>query len=284
MLQVRRRDFADQMLELQGLRGKNAAVIRQMRTRIEQEQADFETNSTRVVALRSVQSKMVREVHAVLGVTALKEDMGRLAQALRAGGLKLNVRKTYGTTFDVLRATLTEVQSSLEEIFSMLNATYRQLNAEHGFSLQAPAAPDLSDFVAELSRIEQSHLHYLGVGNVLRLAQPDFCHKLVRALASRVRAVNDAAVAEVDRWSKAAAAQLDVQMRERRRSFVRRLESVQRVQSAAGNLDERLLEIEAQERALNQLQDRLQELTTLLTSSEQIAPTAEAAPASLCAA
>ncbi|RYF67709.1 MAG: dynamin family protein, partial [Comamonadaceae bacterium] len=277
VLQVRRRDLSEQMLELQGLRGKNGSVIRHMRARIEQEQADFEASSARILALRSVQSRMMREVHAVLGVTALKEDMGRLAQALRAPGLKLNVRKVYGSTFDALRANLAAVQSTLAEIQSMLNATFRQLNAEHSFSLQAPAEPDLGEFGAELGRIEQSHLHYLGVGNVLRLAQAEFCHKLVRALASRVRAVNDAAVAEVDRWSKAASAQLDVQLRERRRSFVRRLESVERVQSAAGNLDERLTEIDVQEKALDTLQQRLEELTTLLTSQESVTPAANAA-------
>ena len=272
VLQVRQRDLAEQGLELQGLRGKNSNVIRHMRARIGQEQADFETSSARILALRSVQSKMMREVHAVLGATALKEDMGRLAQTLRASGLKLNVRKVYGATFDVLRRNLHDVQTTVAEIQTMLDATFRQLNAEHGFSLQAPEQPDLREFEAELGRIEQSHLHYLGVGNVLRLAQAEFCHKLVRALASRVRAVNDAAVAEVDRWSKAANAQLDVQLRERRRSFVRRLESVERVQSAAGNLDERLEEIGAQEQGLAALRQRLEELTALLASQEPAVP------------
>ena len=46
---------------------------------------------------------------------------------------------------------------------------------------------------SELSQIERSHIQYLGVGNLLKLAQPEFCDKLVRALASRLRVVNEAA-------------------------------------------------------------------------------------------
>jgi len=276
LLQVRQRDLSEQALELQGLRGKNGAVIRHMRARIEQEQAEFEASNTRILALRSVQAKLLREVYAVLGSTALKADLGRLASALRRPGIKLNVRKVYGATFDALRNNLREVQATTGEIQAMLHATFRQLNAEHGFALQAPAEPDLNDFVAELGRIEQSHLHYLGVGNVLKLAQHDFCDKLVRALGSRVRAVNEAAMAEVERWSKSAGAQLDAQLKERRRNFVRRIESVERIQQAAGGLEERLAEIHAHEEQLKALHERLQELTTLLTSQE---PSAASGPA-----
>ena len=63
-------------------------------------------------------------------------------------------------------------------------------------------------------------------------------------------------------------AQLDAQLKERRRNFGRRIEAVERIQSAAGGLDERLAEIAAQEAALKELGERLQELTSLLTSRD----------------
>jgi hypothetical protein len=275
LLTVRARDLSEQALELQGLRGKNVSVIRHMRTRIEGEQSEFENSNSRILALRSVQSKLLREVYAVLGSTALKADMGRLAASLKRPGIKLNLRKVYGDTFETLRGNLREVQATTAEIQAMLNATFRQLNAEHGFSLLAPAEPDLSGFIKQLSQIEESHLKYLGVGNMLKLAQPDFCDKLVRALASRLRVVNEAAMTEVERWSKGAGAQLDAQLKERRRNFGKRIEAVERIQNAAGGLEERLAEISAQEAALKQLGERLQELTTLLTSQD--APTADGA-------
>jgi hypothetical protein len=275
IINVRQRDLSEQALELQGLRGKNVSVIRHMRTRIEQEQNEFESSNVRILAVRSVQGKLLREVYAVLGSTALKADMARLAAALKRPGIKLSVRKVYAETFDALRNNLREVQATTGEIQSMLHATFRQLNAEHGFTLQAPAEPDLIGFEQQLSQIEQSHIHYLGVGNLLKLAQADFCDKLVRALSSRLRVVNEAAMTEVERWSKGAGAQLDAQLKERRRNFGRRLESVERIQGAAGNLDERLSEISAQESGLAELQQRLNELTSLLTSND--APVAAAA-------
>jgi hypothetical protein len=275
IITVRQRDLAEQAIELQGLRGKNVSVIRHMRTRIEQEQTEFEGSNARILALRSVQGKLLREVYAVLGSTAVKADMGKLAAALKRPGIKFSVRKVYSETFDALRNNLREVQATTGEIQSMLHATFRQLNAEHGFTLQAPPEPDLLSFEAQLGKIEESHTHYLGVGNMLKLAQSDFCDKLVRALASRLRVVNEAAMTEVERWSKGAGAQLDVQLKERRRNFGKRIESIERIQMAAGNLEERLAELAAQESGLTELHRRLLELTSLMTINEapSVAPT-----------
>jgi hypothetical protein len=181
ILTVRQRDLSEQALELQGLRGKNGSVIRHMRKRIEQEQSEFEGSNTRILALRSVQGKLLREVYAVLGITALKTDMNQLATALKRRGVKFNVRKVYAQTFEALRNNLREVQATTAEIQAMLQATFRQLNAEHGFTLQAPPEPELTEFEQQLTQIENSHVKYLGVGNKLKLAQPDFCDKLVRA-------------------------------------------------------------------------------------------------------
>jgi len=268
ILGVRERNLAEQTIELEGLRGKNSAVIRQMRARIEQEQDEFEGSNSRILALRSVQGKLLREVYSVLGTSALRADMAKLSDALKRPGIKFSVRKIYGETFDALRNNLREVQSTTGEIQSMLHATFRQLNAEHGFTLQAPAEPDLLGFEHQLDQIEQSHIHYLGVGNLIKLAQADFCDKLVRALASRLRVVNEAAMTEVERWTKSAGAQLDQQLKEQRRNFGKRIESVERIQGAAGNLEERLAEIATQEQALVGMHARLVELTSQIDEHE----------------
>ena len=116
----------------------------------------------------------------------------------------------------------------------------------------------------DLAHIEQSHLQYLGVSNALKLAQPEFSGRLVRALGTRLRTVYESAANDLELWSKSATAQLDAQLRERRRSFSRRIEAVDRIQQAASGLVERIAEIEAGEDELIQLEQRLQELTSQL--------------------
>ena len=282
VINIRHSDLADQLMELKGLRGKNSAVIKNMRTRIAQEQTEFDLGRAKIHAVRSVHLKLLREVFSVLGPRALKKEMAQLGALLQQKGLKLGVNKCYGDTFDRLRQSLHRVQSISAEIQNMLAATFRQLNAEYGFSLQAPSAPDLSGFLRDLDLVERSHVQYLSLGNALRLAQPEFADRLVRALSTRVRAIHEAALGDIEQWSKSAAAQLDAQLRERRRNFGRRLEAIDRIDQAAGGLDQRIVEIEAQESALQQLDGKLAELTDYLLHTAQpgrpeLAPAAESA-------
>jgi len=267
VLSIRRRDLAEQMVELKGLRGKNVSVIRHMRARIEQEQADFDASGAKIHAVRSVHLKLLRNVFDLLGTAALKAEMKELTGALRQPGIKLGVRKAYAHTFDRLREGVRKAAKVSDEIQTMLTGSFRQLNAEYGFSLQAPREPELARYERDLDLVERSHQQYLGVSNALRLAQPEFADRLVRALTTRLRVIYESALGEVELWNKSAAAQLDAQLRERRRNFGRRLEAIERIQQAASGLDDRIAEIEAQEAALDQLDAKLAELTAHLTNT-----------------
>jgi hypothetical protein len=276
---IRRRDVAEQMVELKGLRGKNTSVIKHMRARIEQEQGDFDASGAKIHAVRSVHLKLLRDVFALLGTSKLKAEMAELTKALRQPGIKLGVRKAYAGTFERLRAGLNQAATISGEIQSMLTGTFRQLNAEYGFSLQAPREPELARYERDLDLVERSHNQYLGVSNALRLAQPEFADRLVRALATRLRVIYESALGEVELWNKSAAAQLDAQLRERRRNFGRRLEAIERIQQAASGLDERIVELDSQEAALNELEAKLAELTAYLTQTPAGAEEAQGEPA-----
>ena len=266
-IHVRRRDLAEQMDELRGLRGKNSSVIKHMRLRIQQEQSEFDASGAKIHAIRSVHLKLLREIFNLLSTPTLKGELAELTHTLKQPGIKMGVKKAYGQTFFRLRDGLQKAQVISGEIHAMLMASFKQLNAEFGFSLQAPKEPELIRFGTDLDQIERSHLQYLGVSNVLKLTQPDFSERLVRALATRLRVVYESALGEVELWNKSAASQLDAQLRERRRNFGRRLEAIERIQSAASGLDERIGEINVQEDILNNLDNKLTELTSYLAGT-----------------
>jgi hypothetical protein len=81
--------------------------------------------------------------------------------------------------------------------------------------------------------------------------------------------VYETAVNQVELWNKSAAAQLDAQLRERRRNFGRRIEAVSRIQQAAGGLNERIRELQLQQADLNLLDAKLTELTDHLMSAPE---------------
>ncbi|MEO5795411.1 MAG: dynamin family protein [Rhodoferax sp.] len=262
VLHVRRRDLAEQKMELQGLGGKNLTVVKNMRQRIDQEKHEFDMGNVKIHAVRAIQLKLVGEVYTLLGSRTLKAEMNLLAEALRQPGWKRGVKGVYADTFARLRDNLAKAQAHGMEIHSMLAATFGQLNAEFGFSLLLADTPDMQRYQAELTEIESSHVQYLSLRNALKLVQPEFAERLVRALLSRLRGVNQAAFDDVELWSKSAAAQLEDQLKERRKSFIRRIEGIDRMQTAAGGLDAQVADIEEQEAVLGQFDTRLQLLTS----------------------
>ena len=254
---IRRRDLDEQMLELRSLRGKNTSMIGRMRQRIEQEQQAFENSTAKILALRTVHLKLMNQAFHLLGATSLRKELEQLSGALEHSGLKVGVRKVYASTFERLRDLGAQVRAAAAEVQTMLAAMFRELNAEFGFSLQPPGDLQLHDFERELAQIEESYLQYLSFGNTLKLANPMFGQRMLKALGMRLRAVFESAANDLDLWSKSATSQLDAQLKERKRSFARRMEAVDRIHEAASGLAQRIAEIESAEQQLDQLEQRL---------------------------
>lgn len=257
VLAVRKRELAEQKQELQGLRGKNQTVIRQMRMRVDMDKGEFDRSGANVQAVRAVHMKLLREIIKLLGASSIKRELLELSTSLREPGIKFGLKKAYGKAFDNLRDIVRQVQTMEMEIETMLNATFRQLNAEYGFTLQPPPAPDMSRFIDDLGAVERSHLQYLGMGNIFQLARPEFTEKLVRALASRIRSIFETALGDIELWNKTSSSQVDTQLRERRRAFNRRMEAIIRIEEAAGNLEQRLSEIDEQMALLDETEKGL---------------------------
>ena len=155
-------------------------------------------------SVRTVHMKLLREIIKLLGASSIKRELLELSTSLREPGIKFGLKKAYGEAFGNLRGIMRQVQTMEAEIDSMLAATFRQLNAEYGFTLQPPPAPDLTRFMDDMDAVERSHLQYLGMGNLFQLARPEFTEKLMRALASRVRSIFETALGDIELWNKTA--------------------------------------------------------------------------------
>ena len=269
VLHVRRRDLLEQLLELKNLRGKNGAIIRHLRACIAQEQVDFHRSGARVQAVEAVHQKQVRALLGLLGASDLRDEMQTLARSLQANALKLGAKRSYGATFGRLRQQLAQVSQQLAELHALLVSALDQLNAEFGFSLHAPSLPNSHVWCRDLDLIERNHVQYLGLTNAIRLARPDFSERLVRALHTRIRNVQQGVMSELELWSKSMTSQLDAQLRERQQHFSRRIEAIDRIQQAAEGLDQRIAQIQVQVQACDQLDSRLQQMAAELQEGPQ---------------
>jgi hypothetical protein len=266
-LSDRRRQHAEQLLELRGLRGKSGAKLRMMIERIDVEMADFERCTARLAALRAVQQRILKSVLGSLSSETLRTELQAMQAAMGARVFNLGARGAFETLLKRLRTALAQAQGHTEEMRQMLEASFRQLNTEFGFAFSLAPAPDLKPFAIDLELIEQSYGRYLGVTQAWRMAAPGFAEQFWRMLLQRLRVVFENAASELELWSKGSTSQVEVQLRERRRGFTRRRDALQRVQAAAGDLEQRIAEVQGQDEHLVAILARLDTLAAEAVNS-----------------
>jgi hypothetical protein len=256
----RRRQAAEQMLELRGLRGKSGGKVKLMLQRVDQERDEFERCTARLAALRTVHARMLRETLLVLSSDRLREEVSGMQQQISASLLKLGAKKAFLALCDRLRLLLSDAHRQCVETQEMLAASFKQLNSEFGFALVPAKAPGLERYSRDLELIARNYSQYLGLSQALRLSEPRFLEQFRRMLLSKLRVIFENASGEIELWNKSASAQIDSQLRERRRGFKRRREALERIQTAATELEQRIAELETQDARDQQVLARLREL------------------------
>jgi len=267
-----RRQLAEQMLELRGLRGKNNAKVRLMLKRVDAETGEFEECTTMLQAMRAVHGRMLKDMLVDLSSDRVRDEVAEMQASMGASILNLGARKAFLALCERLRALLSAAQRRNGEIREMLGGSFGRLNAEFGFSLALGKPLDFDRFTSELQLIESNYVQYLGLTLALRLAQPKFMEQFRRMLISKLRVVFENASSELELWNKAVSAQVDSQLRERRKAFRRRRETLEKIQAAAGELELRLDEIEIQDQRFVQFQARTSELAESLREYAFVAP------------
>ncbi|MGQ0599940.1 dynamin family protein [Aquabacterium sp.] len=264
-----RRLYADQLHELRGLRGKSSGKVQLMLQRVQAEASEFEQCTARLQAMRSVHARMLRNALHDLSADRLRQEVDVLQQVLGGSWLPLGAKKSFIDLCGRLRDLIEQAQQRNDEIHAMLVASYAKLNAEFGFSLVADVPLDVRKYAEDLNLIERNYVQYLGLSQAFRLAQPGFQEQFRRMLISRLRVVFETVSNDIELWNKTASAQVDSQLRERRRNFKRRYESLDRIQSASNELDNRLQEVQALDERVLQLQTRLGSLVEDLVKQAQ---------------
>jgi len=250
----KRRHLAEQLHELKGLRGKSGGKLRLMLQRVDAEQAEFEPCIARLQAVRSVQQRQLKAALARISNQVLRSEVTAMQAALGARPFNLGGRAAFVTLCSRLKEALVAAQRQADEIREMLDASFMQLNAEYGFAFAKQPAPELQRFTRELDLIDHNYSQYLGLLQAWRMASPGFMEQFRRMLLSKLRVVFESASSELELWSRTASNQVEQQLGDRRRAFKQRREALQRIQSAAGELEQRIAEVESQDEQLLGLQ------------------------------
>ena len=111
---------AEQLLELRGLRGKNASKVRLMLQRVEADTSEFEQCIARLQAMRAVHSRMLKEALLDLASDRLRGDIDAFETALRGSLLQLGARRAFVPLCEVLRERLQAYHAERKATFVVI--------------------------------------------------------------------------------------------------------------------------------------------------------------------
>jgi G:T/U-mismatch repair DNA glycosylase len=252
LLEARQANIAEQLAELRALRGKNQDVVRHMTERIDHEQAVFERGLHRFTALRNVFTQQTNALFDVIGLEALRTSAGATRRAIEKSPFTKGVRGAMDDFFTAIRRDFDEAARRCGDIHDMMQAMYARFAADQGIERFTPPPFSMLKYEKEVDRLQTAYNeHFNTLWNMLSKAKYSLTKRFFETIATRVKHLYDIVNRDVETWLRTVMSPLETQVREHQLQLRRRLESVQRIQSASGELEARIAELEQQDDALS---------------------------------
>jgi Dynamin family len=243
VLQARRRGFVEQLLELNGLRGKNRNVVELMAGRIKNERTEFERSLRHLQALRTVFSRHSQSIYTAISIDQLKRHVRGAREVMKASNFSLGLRDGMTSLVTSVRGDLDEVTRLVDETATLMVAMYKQFNAEHGLTLGQPMLFATKRYYVELDQVESLYRKQFGAISLVTTEKSALMRRFFESVAARIKELYDLAARELETWLRAVLAPIEGQVREHQLQLRRRLDSVRRVMDASDSLESRITEL-----------------------------------------
>ena len=251
MLKRRRARIAEQLVELRELRAKNEDVVSHMMARVREEKESFEHGAQRFTALRTVFTQQTNALFDVLGLEALRSNAGRTRQSIERSTFTKGVRNAMTEFFRSIRRDFEEAERRSTEIHDMMQAMYTRFSADQGIDRFEPPPFAMLKYGKEIDRIEHAYdEHFNTLWNMLSKAKFSLTQRFFETVTSRVKHVYDIANRDIESWLRAVMSPLETRIADRHAQLRRRLESVKRIHTASGEIEEHITDFQRQHEAL----------------------------------
>ncbi|MBB3222843.1 dynamin family protein [Pseudoduganella umbonata] len=274
MLAAKQRGIAEQLHELNSLRGKNQNVIAHMVRRVEAEKKEFEAGLFRMQAARTTFTRLSTELYGTLGMDVLRDHVLQVREAMARSHWSAGLREAVRMFFDSVQAELEESDRKAVEIRTTMEAVYRQFSAEHGVALPPPPQFALAKYRAQVSDIELLYQKQFGTAAMLTTSRAVLMERFFDTIASQVKRCFKAANAECESWLKVIMAPLEAQVRQHREQLKGRQASIGRIHDAADTLEQKIDAFERTQQALERQKERLAALAGAIAAAIEAEPAA----------
>lgn len=258
-IEIRLKLLQTQLDELQAMRGKNQDMIAQMRERVEQEQESFIQGVKQVESLKVVHHKLVDALLDGLSEVNLKTQLTDLESALQRSGMKLKGRKIFVAWMDALQRSLGQSDAQAREVRQGLLQMSERLKDKLGFGLPVADPVSLLPTQQSVMALRAEFEEAFAMTQWWRMSRKGEMRRWLDALYARLYPLMESAFGRIVDWNESSIGGLTQQFDEREAHFAKRLEVIERIEKAAGGVDERLGELMQNLEALRETEEALEQ-------------------------
>ncbi|MEY4862276.1 MAG: hypothetical protein RLZ51_371 [Pseudomonadota bacterium] len=243
-LSQRRAGLSLQLEELRALKGRNREVIEQAARGIRQERAGFDRSLASLKALHRVFARHEAELRSGVALSRLKGHVQRARDAMQGSRMSIGLRDAMSGLIREARADIELLEQRSQEMALLMRAMSKRFSDEHGWALSEPEDFQSRRYIAEVERIEDFQQRHFGAISLITTEKWALTRRYFESVAVRLRAVYELASKAVDAWMAELMGPLMARAGEHEALLRTRLESVQRVLDAAGQLQVRIDQLE----------------------------------------
>lgn len=261
-LEQRRAGWSRQVSELRALKGCNRDVIEQAARGVRQERTRFDRSLASLKALQRVFARHEADLRSGISLARLKAHVQQARDAMQASRLSIGLRDAMGGLIFEARRDMENLSQRSDEIGRLMRAMGQRFAAEHDWTLPDPSGFQVRRYMAEIERIEAFQQRHFGALSLITTEKWALTRRYFESVAVRLRAVYELASKAIDIWLAELMGPLMERASEHEALLRDRLESVQRVLDAAGQLQGRIDQLDREHERLNQQVQALDQFET----------------------
>ena len=247
---ARANSVKEQLAELEGLSGKNEAVMQQMLARVSAEKQVFDKSLLQFSATRNVMADQTNALFKHLGMDAYREEVRKTHEAMQNAKFSTGVLDAMRNFFAHNRILFGNADAVVADIATMMTAMYKKFSTEFGLRIAVPAPYSMLRYLKELDRVEASFKKRFGTLSLITSYEKTLTRQFFSVIAARIQAAFEIANRDAEGWIRAVLSPLEGQVKERQQQLRRRLDSVKRIHLATDTLESRVSELREAERAM----------------------------------
>ncbi len=244
----------NQLNELKNLGGKSRDVIQMLASRLETEKETYDGKLENFQSVRSVLSDQIGILLEYLSMSSFDRLIAHTRHDMQDSWTTHGIKTGMAGFFSGIAESMEKVNRQAHQIKGLVEAIYRKFDVGQDVARLKPVGFSLLTYRSELQRLQDDAEAFRNSPAMMMTEQHFVIKKFFITLVSRARGIFEQCNGGAKAWSKAILTPMMTRIREHRMLMEHRLQNLNKIRDNLENLGDRIAELEATRRALQDQQ------------------------------